>query len=144
VTYLVELAWAAGVVDGEGCITVNRHQDSRRRSPTFVLTLKVNMTHEPTVARLHSMLGGWVVATAGRPSRRASWLWLTQARAAQEALLRIQPYLFTKRHEADLALTFYDVENVQQGGGRTTPDHVTAHREGIYTGLRRLKAPAPE
>ena len=108
---LADLCWAAGVVDGEGCISINKNKPSSRRgciNPVYVLLLKVTMGHEPTVRRLHALFQeGSVQPRPPRNSREnASYTWIVQSLQAARVLQALQPYLFTKAKEAAVALSF--------------------------------------
>lgn len=54
-----EIAWAAGIFDGEGCIHIRRNavtETSRHRTTHYALITKVTMCHAPTIERLHRIL----------------------------------------------------------------------------------------
>lgn len=99
------LAWIAGVVEGEGCIHVKNA--TRYGSPT----LRVVMTDEDVIRRLHSWAGvGTVEGPRTLPSGKRAWTWdvrrLEDVRAILEALL---PWLGDRRKlTASLALAIIE------------------------------------
>lgn len=55
-----EHAWAAGIVDGEGCISITMQKPgvNRRKTPGFQVRISVRMTCERTIKRLYDLYGG--------------------------------------------------------------------------------------
>lgn len=55
-----QLAWLAGLIDGEGCISLTRRSPQRKHrcvSPSYRLILKVSMCHLATVRRCREITG---------------------------------------------------------------------------------------
>lgn len=96
-----ELAWAAGIIDGEG--TVDYYVGKKGVSPR----VEVSMTHEPTVRRLHTILGGNFRGPYSRGRNKSIWVWSTSAFKMVIQIIRLlRPYLFTKRSDAARTLAF--------------------------------------
>lgn len=94
-----DLAWAAGIIDGEGCIYISKaHQ----------LYLRVTMTDYPTVARLHTLFDVGTLHTETKPTKnsRIIYGWTCAAKDTGTVLLLIRPYLFTKLDQAEIALDY--------------------------------------
>ncbi len=92
------LAWAAGLFDGEGCISV-------RPAPRLQITIEINMVHKPTLQRFHALLGGrFNAGYEHRRNRRTQWRWRCTDIHAEAVLKLLRPYLVTKASEADLAI----------------------------------------
>lgn len=67
-----DLAWAAGLFEGEGCITIGERNATRRRHPICQL----NMADEDVVRRLHTVLGvGTVRMRKYQPVKKDQWVW---------------------------------------------------------------------
>lgn len=110
------LAWAAGFVDGEGCITI-----SHRRSDNghFVVLTVVQIAQAP-LHILQSLFGGSISAkTRYRSDLRQVWFWKTTTKQAGAALVELRPYLVVKAAEADIAIEF------QRSIGRAIKNSVT-------------------
>lgn len=92
------LGWCAGLLDGEGSIGI--YGD--------VVMVRIVMTHEATIRKVHEVLGvGTVRRWKPRPPRRPAWRWFAGGRRETAVVLaRLRPYLVTKAAEADLALRF--------------------------------------
>ena len=117
----VELAWMAGIFDGEGCISIGHVSPNVRndlKNPSYRLTVKVTMGHEPTIRRVAEIVG---VGTVHRHQARSiaaneSWSWVAMARNAEMAIVLLRPWLLTKADEADVALEFMRLPDVKRGG----------------------------
>lgn len=138
-----DLAWVAGIVDGEGCIHIRKNAPtaaSKHKSVLFDLVLKVSMTDETTVRRLHDLLEvGSVTVDDKKPEgHKTSYNWTCRTGDAQQVLRKLYPYLLTKRHEALRAIEFGFLETARGGRVRTS-DELTAARRAFYEELRELK-----
>jgi hypothetical protein len=141
------VAWAAGIIDGEGCITISRQRPGTggRVNPSHRLYLKVTMGHQPTVELLRQIfrVGSVHLQRGGRWNDAHTWL--VAARQAGDVLLAVRPYLFTKAVEADLALQFLDLPRSPRGGrggNQPLPPELLAERERLFAALRDTKPSA--
>jgi hypothetical protein len=95
-------AWAAGILEGEGCFSIHRRKD---RSNTLNTAIHCEMTDEDIIRRLHAVFKvGTVNARknmSGRKdtrARKATWIWSAQKKAdVLEVILRVLPYLGERR-----------------------------------------------
>lgn len=117
------LAWAAGIIDGEGYITIERQSAQRAGAFYYQIRVSVQMVDRPTIERLQSILGGTIISV--QTTHRNTWRWRTGSSDAVRVLSMILPYLFTKQQEAQLAVSFFNVS--------------PAERESIYQACRALK-----
>jgi len=102
--HATDLAWAAGVIDGEGCITIQREQ--RRGSYQYDPALIVEMVHRPTIERLRAIFNAGTVRPAVRRHRQA-WRFVLRHRRGDTWLLKLLPYLCAKHAEAMLLVMFW-------------------------------------
>jgi len=65
----VEIAWFAGLVDGEGCIHITRRRATRTKSPCYILYFTVAMTHLPAIEKIKSIWG--VGSIRSRPNKKS-------------------------------------------------------------------------
>jgi phage N-6-adenine-methyltransferase len=135
--------WAAGIIDGEGCIHIRRNaatETTRHKSDIYDLILKVTMTDEETVRRLQIVFGvGTVTVDENRgEGNRPAYSWTCRSAAASEVLQRVYPFLVTKRVEAMYALEFSLLERARRGQKRV-PAELMVERERYYSLLRDLK-----
>ena len=128
--------WAAGFFDGEGCILVNRH--FRGEGVSHTLRIKVGNTDFKTLAILKSLFGGRIY-TRKLPSRKLLGIWQCSGIQAENALKRMNPYLVAKRQEAEVALDFYELQQLTKYPAQEEADEVMAQRDAYYWKLRELK-----
>jgi hypothetical protein len=100
-------AWAAGFIDGEGCIAIKR----RSKTNGYVLWVIVGQSgHERPISlkRLAALYGGSVLPTTRdpRPGRKPRWSWTIASSQAELCLRLVLPFLTEKREQALLALEY--------------------------------------
>ena len=122
----VDLAYLAGLIDGEGYIGIKRTTHKNRVSPAYHARIQVRMVDEPAIAFLADTLGGSYYyerpsVAKGRP------LYCFQASDAKaESILRsLRPYLRVKARNADTVLEFRDL----QKGSRDHRTKVLGYRD---------------
>lgn len=123
VTDPVKLSYAAGIIDGEGCIyaairTYNGY-------PSTFLQLGVVMCSEIVIQWLHETFGGSVyVSQPPSANHQVRFSWQVRGRNAPKVLKSLLPYLLEKRKRAVLA--------IELGGmiGRSKPGRSRALSEG--------------
>lgn len=143
-----DLAWAAGLIDGEGCICLIRHPAKQFKgavSERYHLVLRVSMCHKVTVDRIHGLfsIGSRSVYTPKTSARVSeSYAWTCNSRQAEIVLKLIRPYLVTKAVEADLALEYLALPTPPRGGrggGSPIPSDIQRKRYDLYLRLRMQK-----
>ena len=101
-----DLAYIAGIVDGEGYIGISA--DHRKRNPDrpcWRLRVTVTNTNEWLVQYLKFAVGGGIIRLKNdRP--RPCYQWELTHSKASEFLQLILPYLRLKRPQAELAILF--------------------------------------
>jgi hypothetical protein len=105
-----DLAWAAGFIDGEGCISVIKRKTGQskagRRYEYHQLNINVPQIDKAPLDKLQKMFGGMVRANKAIGNRRPSFVWTIHSRIAYNTLIQLIPYLIVKQREAELALQF--------------------------------------
>jgi hypothetical protein len=138
-----EIAWAAGIFDGEGCIHIRRNavtETSRHRTTHYALITKVTMCHAPTIERLHRIFGvGHVGLQKGSARKSPSASWYCMSKDAAFVLHHLKPFLFTKLEEAELGIAFSELPTARNGRVRV-PDDLLDRREQFYLALRNIKS----
>ena len=100
-------AYLAGIIDGEGCITV--------------LTVAVVMNDKEAVQMLYDAFGGCLFfVKRGNAKWHDSWRWAVKQRKAAVALEAFLPYLRVKDRQAQIALEF--ISSFTHIGGRATAE----------------------
>lgn len=113
---LTDIAYLAGLVDGEGCIRIKRAKAYRnltgRANPAYHCSIHVRMVDEAAIKFLGDTLGGWywrekAHATNGRPL----FCWQATDREAEFILRCLLPYLRVKRAQAENALALRTLQS---------------------------------
>ena len=104
----VQLAWAAGFIDGEGTISMYTKAHKPYR-PGYSIRLSVVNTYLPSLERLQVMFGGSIQPLHSEERSygenwKPSFFWSCGAKATEAALTQLLPHLFVKRPQAELAL----------------------------------------
>lgn len=143
-----DLIWAAGLFDGEGCISLSQRSPQRFNGAinyNYTVILKVTMCHRPTVERLHRMFGAGTIHRQRVQKSHYSrpWIWFCNRTNAEFVLRQIRPWLFTKASEADLAMEFFALPLMEKGGrwgSRPVSRELEAKRRRLFIQLRDCKS----
>lgn len=136
----VELAWLAGVVDGEGCFRINLPGLKGNRRYHGTPSFTIAMGHRPTMERVGEMLG--------KPPSKQGWLTgrirqLYGIRLFGENALMVarilRPYLLTKAEEAWLLLEMRAQCPKRMGGQDPLSIEEKALRLGYSLALKNAK-----
>ena len=100
----VDLAWSAGIFDGEGCVVLATRKYAHRTG--YALRLTVANTDVRMLKRLKQIFKVGHLYTHKRKNvvRRDCWIWLLSGNNARNFLALVYPYLVTKRAQAKLAI----------------------------------------
>jgi hypothetical protein len=102
------LAYTAGIVDGEGCISINRNKGSKKHKYTFRLYVIVTNTNPWLCQFLKMQFGGSIYEVRANRDRRHAlcYNWTLATEAASKFLELILPYLTIKKPQAELAIKY--------------------------------------
>ena len=133
---LEELAYLAGIIDGEGCISLSTGKTSRRiRHSTQVF---IGNTDERLIHWLHQRFGGSIgVRQRQNASHKPLWYWLVSGAAIEPILRATLPYLRLKHAQACLVLE-YRSTIAPIGSNQPTPVEVVSQREQLKSNLSVL------
>jgi hypothetical protein len=119
-------------------------EKSKHASTMYALVLKIGMTHEYTIERLHELFGCGHINFMSRENdpraQRPVWNWTCMSGDAEKVIAQIQPYMVTKATEAAIALQFAALGTARHGAKRVDPA-LQAKRQSHYEMLRELKKP---
>jgi hypothetical protein len=106
-----ELAYIAGLIDGEGYIGVKKTQPYRhltgRVNPGYHCRLGIKMVDEAAIRFVAETLGGWYFEEkrpVGGLSKRRLFSYQATDKAAADILCAIKPYLRVKRANAEAVI----------------------------------------
>lgn len=134
------LAYAAGLIDSDGCIAIEKREPANYRLKVFVTNtdgrmldwLKNNFgghvrIHHKRVGNTNKQKSTW----------KDSWNWIKLGGNASKFLNEIYPYLVIKKQQAKIAILFCDT--MTQGGRNTVTKKLLKTRKKHYQVLRKTK-----
>lgn len=146
-----ELAYLAGIIDGEGCISIRKANPSgSMRSVSYSAVLTVGNTSRALIeylVDLHSV--GCVTYRGPTKTRRSSYLWSIESRKARDVVAPVRPHLVIKRAQADVFVDFVDHFESFKGarpghrGGIPIGAEEMSRRRGLYEQMRALNQVGP-
>ncbi len=100
-------AYAAGLVDGEGCITIQRISRPKQGYCIYQLRVIIANTEHVMLDWLQLHFGGSVQQKAEkRVNRKDCWMWSIVSHQAELFLEKILPYMVTKKARAKIAIEY--------------------------------------
>lgn len=115
-----ELAYLAGIIDGEGCISFQVRK-GRYVTPTIQIT---NTDRRLTDWLLDHVDGGSVYRRPGyKQNHKPTYLWRCAGRIARDVLGDVRPFLLIKAEQADVVMSLERVTEIRRddaGRLRTT------------------------
>jgi len=141
--YQADLAWAAGFLDGEGCIHIAKQRYRSGRNHTYRLGVHVTQNDRPALQALCQAIGFSAPIYATKRAhnhRRQCYTVNFTGHSALRLLQAVMPYLRRKLSEAKAALQFWDEGCMgRRGGGKRLAPALIAVREHYYLLLKQLK-----
>ena len=133
-------AYTAGLMDGEGSITI----DKRVRPDTtwYQVHIRVAMTKRESLEKMQQWWGGHLNTEpykhANNPGGKWSdyYAWQLWTKQAVDFLTRIRPYLVLKRPNADIAIEFQ--KRIKRTGGKRIDHEELIIREELYKKMKQL------
>lgn len=130
-------AWAAGIVDGEGCIGLEKNGHSRTQS--YTLGLSIEMTHLSTIQKLRRIFGCGKQYERHRNKRHRKLYQLQlHGKEASDAIRKMLPYLVTKREQANLAIEYSERCQTEPGNNQPVSVEVQNLRQIMYEEMQEL------
>ncbi|MGF6692968.1 hypothetical protein M2318_003045 [Metapseudomonas resinovorans] len=133
----LDLAYLAGLIDGEGCFSIQKTPAASRYFPI----LSVGMTHHPTMQWYTDKLGALLDTI---PPEHDGYLPKLRARVSGKRLVALcallVPFLITKREQAEEVVRFGETY-IPQGMRKAHPEWVYRKREVIQQRIKQLNRP---
>lgn len=97
----------AGMLDGDGCISIFIHWGKKRPNASTNLAVSVYQENEPLMKWMVHHYGGKYYTHVMKNSRNPGYSWYPpRGKALEPFLLCIMPYLIIKREQAKLAIEY--------------------------------------
>jgi len=137
----VKIGYLAGIIDGEGCVYVNRRKASgRRKTPGYSVKVVVSITSYPLVQ--------WFIDNANLTSichnqpkgnRKEKWVCTWNNSKAEHLLNAVLPYLVIKKQQAILGLELLNhLRTTPIQRGKPIADEFIQYRESIKQQISKL------
>ncbi len=111
-------AYLAGIVDGEGCIRVNRNDSGNRKVPSYAIRIQVAQKNGKMIDWLYGNFGGTITSSVGKglrirqnreiyESHGFTYRWsLNTVEDCLPVLKRILPFSTEKHPQIEVAIEF--------------------------------------
>jgi len=111
----VDLAYIAGLIDGEGSIQYKQYMRKRKHNPkaypTWSIRIEIAMNDRSVLIWLKEMLGvGTVNPRKGKPGKKKQWRWRCSHRQAYFVEKLIWPYVHIKLPAIQKIIEHYSKE----------------------------------
>lgn len=117
------LSYTAGLIDGEGCITIQKRLRSRNRHPLYVPQVIINMVKPDCIRKLQFFFGGSInLKKSYKPNANHSYAWTVSGKAATRFLWQIEPYVILKAPQVAAALWVLRSRAKDPNGKKLTPE----------------------
>ena len=142
-----EIAYIAGLFDGEGSIMINRQDGenymkaTKRKTPGYSVSLSLGMIDQQLIEWLGSKLNvGNIVCEKSYHAKRPMYRWYVKNKTGCIHVLNmLMPFLRLKKQQAQLQIQFIQeclgLENKRMAG---VPKELDAKREKYWLEMKRL------
>lgn len=134
----LQLAWAAGFIDGEGFIGLTRVWDKVRNYHMYRIQVDASQIHEAPIRHLAALFGVGKVAFR-KNAKRGVWNWRIMGTAAVPVLQELLPYLRVKDQQARLVIEFETSTQRDSGGKwKPIPEDIKCRRAALWAACCEL------
>lgn len=131
-------AYIAGLVDGEGCISVSRTHTSEsakgcKRGFAYRSSLNITMTNLEILEWIKQITRAGKICSkrVNIAKHKAAWSWTVWSIEASELLQQLLPYLHIKKEQAENLIAFQS--GMRQPGSKGLSDAEWLSRQDYYT-----------
>jgi len=129
----IDLAYTAGILDGEGCICITKRGDLRgRRHPYIMLEVIIVNTQEWLGHWLRAQFGGTLKQQHKLPPNKDLWVWNLTNTKASEFLELLLPFIHLKRPQAELAISFQHMKNSPHRAKNHLTEEEATYQESVH------------
>lgn len=104
---MISTEYAAGFFDGEGCVNL-MDAGPKHRSKRPVLRVMLTNTFPGILERFRDTFGGYLRWRQPNGNRKSTATWTVTEGVAAEFLKTLQPYLYVKARQTELAIQFWN------------------------------------
>ena len=136
-----DIIWAAGFIDGEGCININRVRYYRNKKIWYYqanISCGQTVKGEIAVKKLQSLFGGYIYRYQQRGNKLPTVTWAVRSKDARAVAQKLIPYLLLKKRQAELLLKLQMRKERKLNHALTKEEH--RGRELIFNQMKKLNA----
>ena len=104
-----DLAYIAGIIDGEGCISVWSVASKKDGAKRHNIGVILDMSEKPAIELAQALFGGRIYHYPPRGHSKPISRWQVSGEKAEIMLRAIKPYLLVKRAQAEVALRLLSI-----------------------------------
>ena len=147
------LAYAAGIVDGEGCLTISKQIRKDRPSPSYRSSVTVSNTNPVLIQFFKDNFGGVFYKHSDERTDKnnknwaTAYTWYCSCSNVVEFLESILPYLLIKKGQAEEVINFqktkssYPRKSLGQGKGSSPlSEREIIAKEAIYLRVKSMNS----
>lgn len=136
-------AYIAGIVDGEGCIAIDKRTDrDYKHGYSFMATLRVGNTYKRLIDYLNKVTGLGSINFSKKEDIKYKdyWSWRLHTQQASQLIKVILPYLIVKKKQAKIILKFNQLKKINYGqhGRDGIPDFLWNKQKFFYLKVKKL------
>ena len=132
-----QLSYIAGLVDGEGTITIQKRKSKGCINPSFMGYVKIFNTDKRMVDWVLKVIGqGSVNTYTTSGGRKPIHQWAINDRQAEEFLYKIYPFLVIKKEQSEIYFKFR--KSFKKQYPRGTPPELIAERTKYFEEIKML------
>lgn len=143
-----ELAYLAGLFDGEGTICIQKDSrplskdNGRNWNPIYNVTFRVGMTDQEAIKGFYRFFGvGYMDCEKSYHKFRPMWRYSVRAKDQVWLVIsQLWPYLRVKRPQADLALRYF--KECPSKRGQFLSSEILERKEQFYIAMKTLNGVA--
>ncbi len=122
-------AYAAGILDGEGSLTVR--SDAEHSSCTVIMQITMAAKAAAVLNAIYWTYGGAIRPIDGRKPQESSTIkWQMSGKGLLCVLRRLRPFLYLKREQLDICLALLETEWPSYNGNeKVTPERLAAFQQ---------------
>jgi len=137
-----QLAYFAGIIDGEGCICIYA-RTHKNKTIDYFPRLQMMNTSKELLEWVTSNIGGMVVTRLSKnPKWKTRYEWYTQRHLMDKIAPAILPYIVIKKRQIEILIEFRNTFNIHYGS-KGVPEEVYKTRHNLITQLKSLNKRGP-
>lgn len=129
-----ELSYAAGIIDGEGCISIAKRKDGKYS--WYQDSIRVHMKHKDVPSWMQEKFGGKLYE---RHEPRTAYVWQLWGLESRALLFLLKPYIVEKQEQIKLFLAMGKLKESSRRFQKDPP-YTRKRKLEIYKKLRKIHA----